>query len=343
MQQRKIGTRTVGAIGFGSMWLAKWGRPSDEQGIATIHAALDAGVTLIDTADAYCLDDTDTGHGERLIARALREYGGRTDHVLVATKGGWTRPGGRWVCDGRPEHLRAACEASLRALGVDVIDLYQLHHPDHKVPFEETIGAMADLQREGKVRMVGLSNVSLAQIDVAQRLVEIVSVQNMFNPWHRVDETNGLLAACQERGIAYLAYSPLGGGGRGRYVGELPGIAAVAKRRGISPQRVVLAWLLATSPVMIPIPGGRRIKSIWDNVAAASVTLDDAELAAIAQMGRPIRWATMNAIRWATRNDPVGRHNAVMSDPVAETRKVLRGAARRSVHATRRLAGDRLR
>jgi len=148
-------------------------RPPEEQGVRVIHAALDAGITLIDTADVYCLDDRDIGHNERLIARALRTYRGSRDQVLVATKGGMARPGGRWVMAGRPEQLRAACDHSLKALGVDRIDLYQLHTPDPAVPLADSVGALADLQRDGKIRWVGLSNVSVSEIQEAERVVEV--------------------------------------------------------------------------------------------------------------------------------------------------------------------------
>ena len=196
MEQRRIGDRPVSALGYGAMYLSVQGRPPENQALATLAAVLAGGVTLIDTADAYCLDESDTGHNERLIARALRDNGTSTDQVLVATKGGHIRPHGDWDVDGRPDYLRRACEASLRALGVEAIDLYQYHRPDPTVPYEESVGAIADLQRAGKIRLVGLSNVSVAQLDTAQRLVEVVSVQNEFSHWKRRDEHNGVLRAC---------------------------------------------------------------------------------------------------------------------------------------------------
>ena len=179
------GAPAVPAVGYGGMHLSLQERPPEQESLRVIRAALDAGVRLIDTADVYCLDDTDIGHNERLVAAAVRGWDGPVEEVLVATKGGLTRPGGRWERDGRPEHLRAACERSLRALEVDRIQLYQLHAPDPAVPFEESVGALAELRREGKVRWVGLSNVSVAQIDAAQAIVPIAAVQNRLNPYFR--------------------------------------------------------------------------------------------------------------------------------------------------------------
>lgn len=273
MKQRRIGDRQVSELGYGGMYLSVQGRPSEQQALETLKAVLDGGVTLIDTADSYCLDEPDKGHNERLIARALRDYGASRDDVLVATKGGHIRPNGSWDVDGRPEYLRRACEASLRALGVETIDLYQFHRPDPKVPFEESVGAVAELQREGKVRMVGLSNVSVAQLDAAQRIVEIVSVQNEFSHWQRRDERNGVLQACAERGIAYLPYSPFGGGGRAKRLGEIAAVARVAQRHDATAYQVVLAWLLAKSPAIIPIPCSTRAAGVRDNLGAAKITL----------------------------------------------------------------------
>jgi aryl-alcohol dehydrogenase-like predicted oxidoreductase len=278
MEQRRIGTRQVGDIGYGAMYLSVEGRPPEEQAMVTLKAVLDGGVTLIDTADAYCLDEVDKGHNERLIAQALRTYGKSFDDILVATKGGHFRPNGDWDVNGSPEYLRRACEASLDALGVEAIDLYQFHRPDPKVPFEESVGAIADLQREGKIRMVGLSNVSVAQLDAAQRLVDVVSVQNEFSHWQRQDEHNGVLRACEERGVAYLPYSPFGGGGRAKRLGDIAAVARVAQRHGVTPYQVVLAWLLAKSPVIIPIPCSTRAEGVRDNLGAAGITLSPDEV-----------------------------------------------------------------
>jgi aryl-alcohol dehydrogenase-like predicted oxidoreductase len=278
MPPRRIGGTKVGAIGLGAMLLSLAGRPDEAGALRTIHAALDAGVTLVDTADTYCLDGSEVGHNERLVAKALASWPGDRDGVLVATKGGHTRPGREWGLDGRPEHLRQACEASLRALGVEAIGLYQFHRPDPKVPFAESVGALAELRSAGKVRMVGLSNVSVDQIEQARRIVEVASVQNEFSPHFRRSE--GELAWCAAHRIAFLPWSPLGGMGRGGLLAQRhPAFAAVAADHGASPQQVALAWELAKAPVVIPIPGARRPETITDSAAAATLRLDGDELA----------------------------------------------------------------
>jgi aryl-alcohol dehydrogenase-like predicted oxidoreductase len=278
MPTRRLGGLQVSAIGLGEMQLSLAGRPDEAQAFRTVHAALDAGVTLIDTADAYCIDDSDTGHGERLVAKALAAWPGDRDRVLVATKGGHTRPGGEWGLDGRPEYLRQACEVSLRALGVDTIGLYQFHRPDPEVPFAESVVALAELKAAGKVRLVGLSNVSVDQINQARELVEVASVQNEFSPRFRRSE--GELAFCAAQGIAFLPWSPLGGIGRGRDLGgRHRAFAEVAEAHGVSPQRVALAWELAKAPVVVPIPGASRPETITDSLGAATLRLSDDDLA----------------------------------------------------------------
>jgi len=278
MPTRRLGGLQVSAIGLGEMPMSLAGRPDEAQSVRTIHAALDAGVTLIDTADAYCIDESEVGHGERLVARALTAWPGDRDRVLVATKGGHTREGGEWYLDGRPEHLRQACEASLRALGVEAIGLYQFHRPDPKVPFAESVGAMAELKAAGKVRLVGLSNVSVDQIKQARQLVQVASVQNEFSPRFRRSE--GELAFCAAEGIAFLPWSPLGGIGRGRDLGgRHRAFGEVAEAHGVSAQQVALAWQLAKAPAVIPIPGSSRPETITDSAAAASLRLSDDELA----------------------------------------------------------------
>jgi aryl-alcohol dehydrogenase-like predicted oxidoreductase len=265
-------------IGLGEMPMSLSSRPPEERSIRTIHAALDAGVNLIDTADAYARDHTDIGHGERLLARALR---GRRDGVIVATKGGHTRNGEAWELDGRPEHIRAACEASLRALETDRIDLYQYHRPDPNVPYAETIGAFKELQDEGKVRWVGISNANVEQIELACSIVDVVSVQNQLSLDYRGPIDKGEVALCEERGIAFLPWSPLGGIGRSDSTGEHDPVSDAAEAHGVSPQQVALAWLLSLSPVVIPIPGASRPESILDSVKAVDLQLTDDELAAI--------------------------------------------------------------
>ena len=278
MPTRRLGGLQVSAIGLGEMPMSLAGRPDEARSIRTIHAALDAGVTLIDTADAYCLDGSEIGHGERLVGKALDAWPGDRDRVLVATKGGHTREGREWGLDGRPEHLRQACEASLRALGVGAIGLYQLHRPDPKVPFLESVGALAELREAGKVRLVGLSNVGVDQIRQASQVVEVASVQNEFSPRFRRSE--GELVFCAAQRIAFLPWSPLGGIGRGRDLGgRHAAFAEVAAAHGVSPQQVALAWELAKAPVVIPIPGASRPETITDSAAAATLRLTDDDLA----------------------------------------------------------------
>jgi aryl-alcohol dehydrogenase-like predicted oxidoreductase len=266
-------------IGLGEMPMSLHGRPDEERSIRTIHAALDAGVNLIDTADAYARDDRDIGHGERLIAKALK---GRRDDVLVATKGGLTRNRQRsWLPDGRPEHLRAACEASLRALETDRIDLYQFHRPDPRVPYAESIGTFKELQDEGKVRWVGISNATVAQLEEALGIVDVVSVQNQLSLGHTSPIAEGELQACTDRGIALLPWSPLGGIGSSQSAGGVDPVAAAADAHGVSPQQIALAWLLSLGPTVIPIPGASRPETITDSLRAAELELTDAERRAI--------------------------------------------------------------
>ena len=272
---RRLGDQDVYPIGLGCMPMSLPGRPDERQGIATIHAALEAGVNLLDTADAYSRDDSDFGHNERLVARALRD---RRDGVLVATKGGHTRRGEAWELDGRPEHLRAACEASLRNLETDQIYLYQFHRPDPAVPFAESVGAFKTLRDEGKVRHVGLSNVTVAQLEEAEAIVEIASVQNQLSLGYRGPLHNGEVEACDRRGIAFLPWSPLGGiSSASEAAGRVAAIDQIAAAHRASPQRVALAWLLALSPTMIPIPGASRPETILDSIGAAALELSSEE------------------------------------------------------------------
>jgi aryl-alcohol dehydrogenase-like predicted oxidoreductase len=278
MQSRRIGEVQVSAIGLGGMPMSIEGRPDEERSIRTIHAALDAGVTLIDTADAYHIRADEVGHNESLIARALASYGGDTSAVLVATKGGHLRPGdGSWTVDGSPAHLTQACEASLKRLGVDAIGLYQFHRPDPTIPYAESVGAVRDLLDAGKIRMAGISNATPARIREAQEILggRLVSVQNQYSPAFLSSAPE--LELCDELGIAFLPWSPLGGIGRAGGLGG--GFGTVAERHGVSPQRVCLAWHLAKSPVVIPIPGASRPETIRDSVQADTLRLTDDDLA----------------------------------------------------------------
>jgi aryl-alcohol dehydrogenase-like predicted oxidoreductase len=280
MRTRTIGPVTVSAIGLGGMPMSIEGRPDERRSIRTIHAALDAGVTLIDTADSYHLHAGETGHNERLIAKALASYPGDTSGVLVATKGGHLRPGdGSWTVDGSPAHLQAAAEASLKALGVDAIGLYQFHRPDPQVPYEESIGALRELLDAGKIRLAGISNASIGQIGIAQRVLgegNLAGVQNQYSPGFRSSESE-LWYTCGH-GIAFLPWSPLGGiGGAGRLGARHAAFGEVAEARGVSPQQVTLAWMLAKAPTVIPIPGASRPESITDSAQAADLVLSESE------------------------------------------------------------------
>jgi aryl-alcohol dehydrogenase-like predicted oxidoreductase len=275
---RRLADTEVFPIGLGGMPLALSGRPDEAQGIRTIQAAVDAGVTLIDTADAYCLGADDVGHNERLVARALASYGGDTSDVLVATKGGHTRPGGRWALDGSPAHLRAACEASLTALGVEAIGLYQYHRPDPEVPYAESLGALEELRQEGKIRYVGISNADPDQIELAIRTTQLAAVQNEYSPRFRSSQRE--LDLCAQHGIAFLPWSPLGGMASAAALGdEHAAFGEVAREHGVSPQQVCLAWELAQADVVLPIPGASRPSSITDSARATDLVLTAQELA----------------------------------------------------------------
>jgi aryl-alcohol dehydrogenase-like predicted oxidoreductase len=256
------------------MPLSIQGRPDREQALAVIRRAVDVGVTLIDTADVYCLDESDIGHNERLVADALDGMPGRDD-VMVATKGGLVRPGGRWEPDARPEHLRAACEHSLRMLRTERIDLYQLHRPDPAVPLADSVGEIARLREEGKVRAAGLSNVSLMELRMAEGIVPIASVQNRYNPWDRSAELTGLIQYCDQHAVTFLPYSPVGGGRRVKLLRESAELRRIGDEQGATPEELVLAWILAVSPSLVVIPGASRPESIESSVRAEALRLDE--------------------------------------------------------------------
>jgi len=281
MQHRPIGDRLVSAIGLGEMPLSIEGRPDRPRAIATIHASLDAGVTIIDTADAYALGVQEHGHGEELVAEALAAHARPTDQVLVATKGGHRRPGdGSWTVHGDPAYIKQACEGSLKRLGVDAIGLYQYHRPDPKVPWADSVGALADLLDEGKILLAGVSNATVAQIDEAQRVLggRLASVQNEFSPRFRSSEDE--LEHCERLGIAFIPWSPLGGIGQAdRIEGHFPAFAEVAAEVGASPQQVTLAWMLAKGSRVIPIPGSSRPETAVASARATDISLTSEQVA----------------------------------------------------------------
>ena len=263
---------TVSRMGYGGMRLCGpgiWGWPADrENALRVLRRAVELGVNFIDTADAY-----GPAVNEEQIAQALAPY---ADGLVIATKGGSTRSGpSEWGRDGRPEHLREACEASLRRLRADRIDLYQLHAVDPNVPFDEQIGALRDLRDAGKIRHVGLSNVTLDQLKRAERIVEIVSVQNNYNVGHRVSEPE--LEYCEANGIAFIAYFPLDGGD----LHVLEALTPIARRLHATIWQVGLAWLLTHSPALLPIPGTSSLEHLAENVAASSLVLAPEDVAAL--------------------------------------------------------------
>lgn len=280
MQQRAIGEVQVSVIGLGGMPMSIEGRPERERSIATIHAAIDAGITLIDTADAYNRDANETGHNESLIAEALASYGPGAANVLVATKGGLIRPGdGSWNRNGDPEYIKGACKESIRRLGVEAIGLYQMHRHDPHVPYEDTMGAFAELLDEGLVRMVGVSNATVEMIETAQRVMggRVVSVQNQFSPG-RTDDYE-VMQYCAANGLTYLPWSPLDGiRGAGALGSRHEAFAEVGADHGVSAQQVALAWEIALAPVVIPIPGASRPETIRDSAEAGDLELTDVEI-----------------------------------------------------------------
>jgi len=281
-----IGRTDVGAIGLGLMTFDQTGTQPRPQLLDTVRAALDAGVTLFDTADAYGpggeLGARAQGANERLIAGLLDELGVR-DRVLLATKGGHLRTdAGPWEVDSRPEHLNRAVDDSLRRLGVEQIALWQHHRPDPEVPYDEVLGTLKEIHESGKVRMVGLSNADPDQIRLGHKVLgqALVSVQNQFSPAFRSSRPE--IDVCEELGLAFLPWGPLGGLSDAKEMAEMhPAFAAVADQRGVSAQQVALAWELAQSPVVIPIPGAKRPSSITDSAAAAELDLTAEEVAAL--------------------------------------------------------------
>jgi aryl-alcohol dehydrogenase-like predicted oxidoreductase/histidinol phosphatase-like enzyme len=268
-------------LAIGCMRLSTEADRDEARALATLHAALDAGVTLLDTADAYCWHAGETGHNERLVARGLSTWTGDVSRVRIATKGGLTRPDGRWVADGRARHLVAACQASRRALGVDRIHLYQLHAPDPRTALATSVRALASLQRDGLIEHVGLCNVSLSQLEEARRIVEIAAVQVELSPWHDDELRSGMAERCAEQGIRLLAYRPLGGAARRRPLERDPVLRAVAESHGATTAEVVLAWLESLSGVVVPLPGPTRPENARSLAHARALRLSEEDLARV--------------------------------------------------------------
>jgi len=270
------GGATVRRLGFGAMRITGrgvWGSPPDEAAaVALLRRAVDRGVNFIDTADSYGPEASET-----LIARALHPY---PAGLVIASKGGFVRPGpAAWAIDARPEHLQQACEGSLKRLRVDRIDLYQLHCVDHRVPIEDSVGALARLQAQGKIGQIGVSNVSAADLARAQKTAEIVSVQNAFNLRDR--SSDSLVDSCAAQGLAFIAFYPLA---KGRLAAPSSALARIATRRQATPGQIALAWLLHRSPVLLPIPGTASLAHLDENLAAADIRLSNEEMLELAAM-----------------------------------------------------------
>jgi aryl-alcohol dehydrogenase-like predicted oxidoreductase len=264
------GDLTVNRLGFGAMRITGagiWGQPADrDEAKAVLRRAVDLGVNFIDTADSY-----GPGVSEELISETLHPY---PEDLVIATKGGLERTGpGRWPADGRPQHLIEACEGSLRRLKLEQIPLYQFHRPDPKVPLEDSIGALVTLKEQGKIRHIGLSNVTEEQLRRAQRLTPIVSIQNRYNVDDRRSES--MVDLCEQEQLVFLPWAPIQDLDRDRIVQEM------AQRHDATPRQIVLAWLLARSPSILPIPGTGSVSHLDDNVAAASIKLTTAEVASV--------------------------------------------------------------
>lgn len=267
----------AGTIAIGCMRLSTDPDRNDDRSVELLHAAFDAEVALLDTADAYCLDQRDIGHNERLIARALSTWSGDRSRITIATKGGMTRPEGRWEPDGRAKHLRAACERSCVALGVDRIALYQLHAPDPRTPLSTSVRALAALKRDGLVAGIGLSNVTVGQIEEARRITAIAAVQVELSVWNDAAILSGVAAYCIEHNLRLLAYRPLGGRRSQARTKNHPVLKSIAADHGVSPFDIAIAWLNDLSAVIVPLPGVTRVETAVASARAQQIVLTGAD------------------------------------------------------------------
>lgn len=274
MQFRNLGRTSlkISSMAYGNMFLSLGGRPNENESIKLIQAALDQNINLLDTADVYCLNETDIGYGERLINSIIKDYYG-TLPFIVATKGGMERPEGKWKANGRPDHLKRACESSLKALGVDCIDIYQLHQVDDKVPFEESVGCLKELKESGKIRAIGLSNVSLNQIQRACRITDIISIQNQCNLYDPIDFHEGVIDFCEQENITYLAYSPLCSKKYHHLIQNSPIVLKTADKYAANPFQIAIAWLLNKSSAIVPILGTTKLPNLLENLASEQILL----------------------------------------------------------------------
>lgn len=287
METKQLGNTdvSISAIGLGGMPMSLSSRPPESQAIEVIHRALELGVTLIDTADSYCKDESDKHHNERLIHKALQQYHGDVSSVTVATKGGLMRFNGDWSRNGDPDHLRETIRISFESLGGEKpIDVWQYHAPDPNYTIEESLTPAKEAVEAGLIRFVGVSNFSVEQIKRARDVVNIVSVQNQYNPWYREPEFDGVLEYCENESLTFLPWSPLGGSRRVSRLQDIPVISQLAQEKAVSVYSIVLAWLRAKSPSVVPIPGASKPASIEDSARSVEVKLSDEEVRQIDQV-----------------------------------------------------------
>ena len=275
---------SVYPIGLGGMPLSIAGRPDEAQAYEVIKAFVEAGGNFIDTANVYCLDDTDIGHNERLIAKALRRLG-KQDAVTVATKGGLRRPKGAWVTDGDPAFLRKSCEQSLKDLGVESITLYQLHAIDTRVGLADSLGELLRLQLEGKIRHIGLSNIAPLDLKQALTILPIASVQNRCSVLEQRDFKSGLVALCAEQNVAFIPHSPVGGHHGHLRLRDSAVVKKLAEQHGVSVYQIALAWLLHKGKHIVPIPGASKPASTLDSLKAPRIRLAAEEVSALDRLG----------------------------------------------------------
>jgi aryl-alcohol dehydrogenase-like predicted oxidoreductase/histidinol phosphatase-like enzyme/predicted kinase len=332
-------------IGLGCMRLSTERDRDDVKSLAVLHAAFDAGMTFLDTADAYCWDDSERGHNERLIATALDTWNGDRSQVRVATKGGLTRPNGRWEADGRAKQLAARCEDSRRALGVDRIHLYQLHAPDPRTPLATSVRALAALKRDGLIDTIGLSNVTVGQIEEARRITEIDSIQIELSVWHDEHVLSGVAEYCVAQGLRLLAYRPLGGALRRRRTMTDPTLEQIAQRHAATPSEIALAWLMDLSRFIVPLPGATHVETVHSIARARDIILSDDDRDELDQRfpaGRPFRKPPGRIFQPPVRSD--GEVVLVMGLPGAGKSTYAQGMIAQGYHRLNRdVAGGTLR